>query len=103
LNCWEAWQLAKTYRSKPSEVYNLSDPIAAYCFDRAVHLFGSHMQADLEAAGANAKKPAIANGKRQQVMSKWLGITPQYKSPGSVKASNEPKATDSTVSGRVAL
>jgi len=97
--------MAKTYQVKPSDILHVTDPIAAWCFDRAIFLFGSTMQHDLDNAGRGAKNPAIANGKRQQVMSKWLGTPVQYRSPGVVKKNDEDKAVDvdSSASGPVKL
>lgn len=65
-------------------------------------MFGSTMQNDLDSAGRGVKNPTIANGKRQQVMAKWLGIEAQYKAPAVTKG--QAKAVDSaSAAGTVAL
>lgn len=70
---WEAWQLSKAYHVRPSELYGIQHPVQAFYFDRAVWVFGTTLDADLEKAGADAKKPAQQEAARMRVISKWLG------------------------------
>ena len=81
MKLWEAWTLAKAYRKRPSEIYFIRDEIAAWCFDRAVHHFGSGLEYALNEAGAKAKNERAAHRARQQVLNQWLGIKPKFRSP----------------------
>ena len=78
---WEAWKLAKAYLTRPSEIYDVRDPVTAYCFDRAVFMFGSGLDAELKNAAKGAKSDAQANSRRQRVLAKWLGGKQQFKDP----------------------
>ena len=80
---WEAWRLAKAYMTRPSEIYGVRDEVAAYSFDKAVYMFGSNLDAELQKAGREAKSDAQANGRRQRVLAKWLGTKAQYKDPSA--------------------
>lgn len=70
---WEAWQLSKAYVVRPSELYGMTHPVQAFFFDRAVWVFGTTLESDLEKAGAKAKKPKQAEQARMRVLQKWLG------------------------------
>ena len=59
-------------RIRPSEVYFLKDELAAYCFDRAVVLFATHVEAAIEAATEKAKNRTAAQGAAQMVLNKYL-------------------------------
>lgn len=70
---WEAWQLSKAYSRRPSELYGIDHPVQSFFFDRAVYLFGTTLEADLEKAGEKAKKPKQAEQARMRMLQKWLG------------------------------
>lgn len=70
---WEAWQLSKTYRCRPSELYGIHHPVQAFFFDRAVWLFGTSLESDLEKSTEKVKKPKQAEQARMRVLQKWLG------------------------------
>lgn len=70
---WQAWQLSKAYRCRPSEIYGIEHPVQQLYFDRAVWAFGTTLEGELEKAGNNAKKPRQAEQARQRVLQKWLG------------------------------
>lgn len=78
---WEAWKLAQAYHSRPSEIYAIKDEVTAWSFDRAVYLFGSQLEAELKIAAKGAKSDTQANGRRQRVLSKWLGGKQAFKDP----------------------
>lgn len=63
--------------------------MAAWCFNRAIFLFGSSIDADLQMAENGAKNQKQANHKRQQVMSAWLGTPVKYRDPGPKAAQGE--------------
>ena len=97
---WEAWRLAKAYTTRPSAIYGVHDEVAAYSFDKAVYMFGSALEAELRHAGETAKSDAQANGKRQRVLAKWLGVKAQYKDPAAGGAG---KVSSSEGAGPVSL
>lgn len=73
---WEAWSLASKWGVRPSTIYDVADPFAAYCFDRAVTLFGSTVEGDMELAAEDAKTTAESLVKRQRVLDRYLGVDP---------------------------
>lgn len=79
---WEAWRLAKAYQQRPSEIYGVHDEVTAWCFDRAVWLFGSELDAELRNAAEGAKNERMAAGRQARVIAKWLGGEVKYKEPG---------------------
>lgn len=70
---WEAWQLSKTYHCRPSELYGIEHPVQQFYFDRAVWVFGSTVDNEVDKAGEKAKKPKAAEQARLRVLNKWLG------------------------------
>lgn len=80
---WEAWKLAKAYRTRPSSLYGITDEVAAWCFDRAVFLFGTELEAELRDATDGAKNKQQSAARQQRVMAKWLGGKVQYKDPAA--------------------
>lgn len=68
---WEAWRLAKAYRTRPSDLYGVTDELAAWCFNRAVWHFGSALESELQAAVDKAKNENQASFRQQQVLSDW--------------------------------
>ncbi len=71
---WEAWVLSKTWRCRPSELFDLHDGYVAYCFDRAVAAFGMAVEQDLDAASDGAKTAAAGNAARQRRLARWLTL-----------------------------
>lgn len=69
---WEAWTLAKQLRSKPSEIYNVRDELAAFCFDRAVTTFGLAVENDIHEGTQDAKDQADGTRKASMILDRWL-------------------------------
>lgn len=72
----EAWTLAKQWRVRPSELYGISHPVTAFCFDRAVQYFGTSFEADVEAAVSKVKNDKSGRGAdraRRMRMKTWMG------------------------------
>jgi hypothetical protein len=92
-NLWEAWKLSKAYRTRPSEIYGLRDDVEAWCFDRAVFLFGSHLEYELREAADGAKTKAKAQQKQQMVLDRWLS------DPDQPRRFKDPLASAETSSG----
>lgn len=65
--------MAKEYHQRPSHLLGIADDdYTAYCLDEACFLWGSHVEGELEEAGANAKKPEEAKRKRQMKFKQLL-------------------------------
>ena len=69
-NTWTAFQLAKEWRVRPSELLDIDDPVDAFRFDRAVHIFGSALQAELEAVEGKTKQ--VRESKQRSIIQRWI-------------------------------
>lgn len=75
--------MAKTYRTRPSEMFQIADGYTALCFDRAVFSFGSALESELESIeGKNEKETAR---KRERTLHKWLDIPLKYRNPAATR------------------
>lgn len=83
---WEAWQLATQWQTRPSELYDIREPLAAHNFDRAVMYFGTTVEAEMNAAAEKGKTTKAARQKAQMVLNKWLvepGDDPKFRDPAA--------------------
>lgn len=70
--------MAKQLGTRPSELYDLEDPLTAYCFDNAVQLFGISLEnklaeIDNKASSSNKKGAGkAAQRKKTMELQKWL-------------------------------
>jgi hypothetical protein len=64
--------MANQWKTKPSELLYVDDPLAAYYLDRAVFYFGQAYEADIEDAVSDAKSKASAERAAQTVRDRWL-------------------------------
>jgi hypothetical protein len=69
---WEAWVLSKSLRQSPAEVYFIEDQLAAWCFNRAVTMFGMAVEQDIEEATSKAKNDKQAKRMANDVLDIWL-------------------------------
>lgn len=71
--------MAKAYTCRPSELYGIQHPVQELFFDRAVWLFGTSLEAELEQvtnSSSKSKKPKSQKQIEQarlKVLNKWLG------------------------------
>lgn len=72
MSLWEAWRLSKAYQVRPSEFYGIHDEFEAWCFDRAVFLFGSSLDSELREAADGAKNKNQSRQRQQRVLDRWL-------------------------------
>lgn len=81
----------------------MRDDFTAWSFDRAVFLFGTTVDAEIESAGAGARNARQATQRRQRALAKWVeGVQVKYADPGgAVKA--DPKDVTSGTAGSVTL
>ena len=68
---------------RPSEVYFIEDQLAAFCFDRAVTMFGLEVDAALKKVVRGAKNDKEAEAKSAREFAKWVRdpSTPRFKDP----------------------
>lgn len=64
--------MARTWKQKPSDIYNISDPYTAYCFNRAVMTWGLAYEEDLNKAAQNAKNSKAAASAIQVAHQRWM-------------------------------
>lgn len=55
-------------------MYAIQDRIAAFCFDRAVTLWGRALESELQTKTKDAKNDSQADMKSQAVYNRWLYI-----------------------------
>jgi hypothetical protein len=68
---WTLYQLAKTTRSRPSDLLAVADELAAYFLDKAVTVFGMAIENDIEKA-TQKKSGAAAERAANSVIAKWV-------------------------------
>jgi len=57
-------------RCRPSELYGITEVVQAFCFDRAVVIFGSALSHELENAKGKTEKAVQAS--RRRILKKWI-------------------------------
>lgn len=86
-NLWEAWTLASKWRVRPSELYAVEGDIMAFCFDRAVTLFGQDVENEIHDATMGLDSEAKARAAAKKVLDRRLdprsknSSTTGYKDP----------------------
>lgn len=79
---WRLWKVAKTYRTRPSDLLGVDDKLAAYHFDVAVWTFGTELDEAIRQATEPQKQgrktkalsPSQIYTKTMGVLEKWLGV-----------------------------
>jgi hypothetical protein len=67
--------MAKQWRCRPSEYLGVTDPLAAFYFDRAIGIFGNRLEQELEKAEQSGKSKTQKSLRRTMILNKWLGPT----------------------------
>lgn len=57
---------------RPSSLYGISDKFTAFCFDRAVTMFGAALREEVENVTKKIKKQDQAERKAQMTINRWL-------------------------------
>ena len=76
---WRIYLQAKAWRCRPSDILLIADAWDAHCYDSAVYLFGSELEAALEAV--NEKTSSATTRKRERVIRKWLELPAEFRAP----------------------
>lgn len=79
---WATFQLSKTYQCRPSQLLGIEEQPAAYYLDRAVGVFGIHLEGELEKAESKGKTAKSKAMKRNMVLHKYLGTGQFAAGPG---------------------
>lgn len=87
---WEAYQLGKTLKTRPSVLYALEDELTAWSFDRAVQTFGLALERAIQEATEKTKNKSSGKRKAQQTLDKWLSSADTKAVPGRFR---DPMAT----------
>ncbi len=78
---WQAWQLSKSYRQTPSEIYGINEQPAAFYFNRAVATFGAALENAMAEAENRAKSDRQKEMAKAMVMKRWLREGNKFASP----------------------
>lgn len=65
--------MAKTYKTRPSELLDLEDPHDAFRLDRAVWFFGSSLSAELQSV--KGKTDREIERRQDRILQKWIPQT----------------------------
>lgn len=68
---WSLYNMAITWRVRPSEMLNIENTYHAWCLDEAVYQFGGTIHSRLDRI--TGKDDRVVNGKRQSLLLKLLG------------------------------
>lgn len=81
------WKQAKAYGTTPSDLLGVEDPLISFYLNRAIWMFCSRVESELEkAAGEGKSKTRQAMGVNM-VLHRWLGLG-QFANQGRSGRSN---------------
>lgn len=83
--------MARTYRCRPSQLIDIGDPYAAYCFDEACYAWGAHVETELAKASSGAKNEKEAAAKRSRQYQLLMTDLPEPDEDKSDKPKSKPK------------
>jgi len=63
------------WKITPSEAYFIHDELTAWCFNRAVALFGTSVEEDIRKATYGAKSQEQSQTTAMHILRKWLNDT----------------------------
>jgi hypothetical protein len=78
---FNAWNMSRAMRCRPSEVYKMTDEFVAYAFDSAVTRWGMAFDSALAEAANSAKNPDKAQVAQERVIRRWLPSERKYADP----------------------
>lgn len=71
------WKMAQEWRRRPSEFLDIQDPLVAYYFDRAIYVFGTAVENDMEEQRGKAKDSKKGDQAAQRAFNKWINPAPE--------------------------
>lgn len=69
---WEAWQNSQAYHRPPSEIYGVKGAAGLF-LDKAIRLFGQHVEGEVNRAGQDAISPGFARSAQQRAFARCMG------------------------------
>lgn len=72
---WGLYQSAKQWVKRPSELVDIQDTYAAYCFDEAIGAWGSYVTSEIEKI--EGKDSKSVERKRQNRLMQLLDVAPE--------------------------
>jgi len=86
---WRTYQAASEWHKRPSEVIGILEEsmeqdggFTAYCFDEAVHYFGSYVTTAVEQA--KGKTEQQRKGAAENILRKYLGMPTKFRDIGEL-------------------
>lgn len=71
--------MAGKFRCRPSELYDIDDPLVAFYFDKAVFTFGTRLEGAMQKARDKAKNSKAGDAAAQRVWQKWMADSEEAK------------------------
>lgn len=81
VSLFNAWNMSRAMRCRPSEVYKMTDEFVAYAFDSAVTRWGMAFESAITEATNGARDADKAEAARQRVIRRWLPSERKYADP----------------------
>jgi hypothetical protein len=88
---WQAYQLSKSMKARPSDVYGITGAFRRFCFDQAVTTFGVSLEAELDSI--NGKDEKINQARKARTLARWLDQPMKFREPMATRTSS-PTAGD---------
>lgn len=86
---WQLFNVAQTWRVRPSELMGVEDSYHAYCLDQAIASLGNGIRGRLDSLGSTDRKTKQLEAKMQRELATVLGLPDQvekmYRSPSITK------------------
>lgn len=79
------WNLARTWKVRPSELADISDSLTAFYFDRAVATFGTEVERAMDNASANAKNKKESERRRAMALARYMKTEDGRHAPGTFR------------------
>jgi hypothetical protein len=92
---WQAYNLSKTMRARPSDVYAISGAFRRFCFDQAVMTFGVSLEAELDSV-KESKDPKQTAAKKSRIIDNWLGRPMKFREPMATTTSSPTAGSESS-------
>lgn len=77
-----AYKTAQLYRCRPSELYGIDTYPEAFYFDRAVALFGSHLESELAKADEGKRSKQAKEMRKKMILARYLNEPMKFREPG---------------------
>lgn len=69
---WELWRRSKALSKQPSDLIGIRDPVKRFYVDRAIWMFGTQIENEMDEAGSKTKDSRQGQAARTAVLNKYL-------------------------------